>query len=145
MRISDWSSDVCSSDLVALGERRELAAAQIVLVPAIEAFDLGLAEVRIEGLRLTLDLTGEGPLFGSLQKAIDGLAGESGEGAETSGAGTPESRGLPSLPKVVLADAEATLQTRSGPLKATLAGALSTRSEEHTSELTSLMRNSYAV
>src|SRR3546814_8873516 len=92
MRISDWSSDVCSSDLVALGERRELAAAQIVLVPAIEAFDLGLAEVRIEGLRLTLDLTGEGPLFGSLQKAIDGLAGESGEGAETSGAGTPESR-----------------------------------------------------
>src|SRR3546814_11864534 len=76
MRISDWSSDVCSSDLVALGERRELAAAQIVLVPAIEAFDLGLAEVRIEGLRLTLDLTGEGPLFGSLQKAIDGLAGE---------------------------------------------------------------------
>src|SRR3546814_3616839 len=128
MRISDWSSDVCSSDLVALGERRELAAAQIVLVPAIEAFDLGLAEVRIEGLRLTLDLTGEGPLFGSLQKAIDGLAGESGEGAETSGAGTPESRGLPSLPKVVLADAEATL-----------------RSEEHTSEVQSLMRISYAV
>src|SRR3546814_14777814 len=32
MRISDWSSDVCSSDLLAWGDRADCAAAQISMV-----------------------------------------------------------------------------------------------------------------
>src|SRR3546814_14066073 len=85
--------------------------------PVLEGFDNDLGELCIEGLRLHLDRTGDRPLFGSLQAAVERLAGGSGDGAGSSNSAPSEGAHLPSLPKVVLADAEAILQTPSGPLK----------------------------
>src|SRR3546814_16762822 len=69
MRIGDWSSDVCSSDLVGLAGRQFLADGGDVLgwrhgiVPAVEDGDLGAAGVRaVAGAWLEDDLqAGHGP------------------------------------------------------------------------------------
>src|SRR3546814_7538017 len=104
MRISDWSSDVCSSDLLVLGvdlplrggDRAEeqplhLPHLRLVVVERQRAGDADavVGEVRLEALR-------------------PGIAARAGRGRRLAGSGLP-------------------------------------RSEEHTSELQSLMRISYAV
>src|SRR3546814_3334121 len=93
MRISDWSSDVCSSDLKLAAEQAEAYASPARLVKATAA---AVAEVEI---------------------AEDGDEGE-----------TPVTSG-----------AKASPVTRPSELLDAI------RSEEHTSELQSLMRISYAV
>src|SRR3546814_9217662 len=90
MRISDWSSDVCSSDLLAAQESRNI---QQVLLRLAVADALG----RVEG-----------------ETRLGGASGCPGGRPRGRTAGRGLSRGL-------------------------------TRSEEHTSELQSLMRISYAV
>src|SRR3546814_1247713 len=110
MRISDWSSDVCSSDLPA-GPRREEAKAQGAdqacrarLLAAREApGNLRQVEHHTEGVR-----QGEHPI-GQVLVHLQHEAGALG--------GLADARG----------------------------GHLGPRSEEHTSELQSLMRISYAV
>src|SRR3546814_1295963 len=104
MRISDWSSDVCSSDL-------HDGAEQAVVAQAVEA-DAG---EELEGQAIGPELGHARPLHGADQ---DQLAG----------AGLPQRANRP------LALAHADPQVLA-------AG----RSEEHTSELQSLMRISYAV
>src|SRR3546814_4153063 len=120
MRISDWSSDVCSSDLAALpdgqvgladgdarfGNRRRTGNGLDAIVD-----QLRVVEMHPIG-RLVLDALPQRLEFGALQ---DGLTGF---------------------------DRDALV----GILDVELASDLSQdRSEEHTSELQSLMRNSYAV
>src|SRR3546814_5546213 len=121
MRISDWSSDVCSSDL-ALHHRDNavLGAGHVAALPELDAFALGddVAD------RL-------GP----------GAAGVEGEGLA-----------VEILPGLVLdrgdreehqaGHLEHHLQRHLALLDDRIGGA---RSEEHTSELQSLMRISYAV
>src|SRR3546814_6587741 len=104
MRISDWSSDVCSSDLLAaaLGQRRE---------------------------------HGIGPVRRSCPQVAEDQVLVDGEVAEH----------LPPLRNIGNAgagDRERRLAVDAGAGEADAAG---TRSEEHTSELQSLMRISYAV
>src|SRR3546814_8586298 len=86
MRISDWSSDVCSSDLDARGRQRRMIGVQ--------------------------------------RHASSGLSGS-------------DRRRMPVAAWMALAIAGATAGTPSSPTPP--------RSEEHTSELQSLMRISYAV
>src|SRR3546814_2785707 len=103
MRISDWSSDVCSSDLVGGVERQ------------VDAAGPQHRQVEQQGLGRFLDLRGNA--VSRLDTAIDEQAREA--------AGT----GL----EIGIAHAPAGGRLEHG------------RSEEHTSELQSLMRISYAV
>src|SRR3546814_10498131 len=121
MRISDWSSDVCSSDLVAA---RLVQIDQDIFAPLISAaVDQGL---RVAGLRHFDQAIARAEAAGDFrnQTAIEG-------------------------DEVV---ARAHLLPRRSRAKAFGRGVTPApaaleivRSEEHTSELQSLMRNSYAV
>src|SRR3546814_7591388 len=111
MRISDWSSDVCSSDLE--------AAAQIL--PQVD-----LAISRQENALSVL--TGRAPAAIRPRAKLSGLQAP------------PLPGGLPSTllrRRPDIAQAELSLAASDATLDA--------RSEEHTSELQSLMRISYAV
>src|SRR3546814_4711452 len=109
MRISDWSSDVCSSDLH-----------------------------RLDGLALLRSERGGDARVDSLEVVVEeGIVGGGGPGGpgglvrRGAGAGRTESRGG----KIF----------RCRSLLEHQAGSLPYRSAEHTSELQSLMRISYAV
>src|SRR3546814_6731501 len=101
MRISDWSSDVCSSDL-ALGRRTRNS----IVGPVDRALGFGFGALK-------------GLILASLLFLLAVLV------LDTTGGGPTERP-------------DWLTQSRSYPL-------LNARSEEHTSELQSLMRNSYAV
>src|SRR3546814_10674394 len=100
MRISDWSSDVCSSDLLAV-ERPEAA----------QVDDLGVDT-----------------LGGQLLRCLQRLADHDREGGDGDVLARPRDPRLADRHRPVLAVRH-----------------LEARSEEHTSELQSLMRISYAV
>src|SRR3546814_8298037 len=122
MRISDWSSDVCSSDLhgddavVGLGRDEHLEIEDIAGKQDIEDLATAVLE-RLEPRR---------PAFAHHQHGVHFLAGgdDFAVGAE-------------------VADSAAQ-RCQIGPV-GIVEIAVETRSEEHTSELQSLMRNSYAV
>src|SRR3546814_8163289 len=125
MRISDWSSDVCSSDLAP------------VLLVAILILNLVLAArvwYRDAGIRFTAEelalrsLHFDGLSAASARRLIDQGHWISARRGEVL---IRENQAAPSL--FYLAEGRALIQ-RDGA-----------RSEEHTSDLTSLMRNSYAV
>src|SRR3546814_9277936 len=112
MRISDWSSDVCSSDLAAIACRDQRVAHHPVTADALDRrAGEHLAEIRIV----------ERQQIGETRRRQLGTRGE-GE------VGTRRRREL-----VPRAD------------RAAIVAAVDARSEEHTSELQSLMRISYAV
>src|SRR3546814_3867047 len=101
MRISDWSSDVCSSDLASISLPQSFAFGTLVefVVPSQSPGMKGLQSTKISG-------------WSTL-------------------------RSMKSLLQVM--QCEALISSRSRSCRTSL------RSEEHTSELQSLMRNSYAV
>src|SRR3546814_5328845 len=104
MRISDWSSDVCSSDLVgAFGGRADIMEHIAPIGPVYQAGTLSGNPVAVAAGRVTLRLLSEPGFYERLSartaKLVDGL----------------------------------------------IERANAARSEEHTSELQSLMRISYAV
>src|SRR3546814_9451275 len=110
MRISDWSSDVCSSDLVGEGNYNRndsLEGVPSELIGGIEVFKSPNASLLEGGLGGIVNLKTRNPL--DLQ---DGL---------TAAGNFKMSKG------------------------SEIGGWEPARSEEHTSELQSLMRNSYAV
>src|SRR3546814_2665451 len=121
MGISDWSSDVCSSDLRAGPGAVRLAAAD-------------------EDRRATIAVTGGAATL----LATELLAGAGDVRPFARGAG--RSTAICELP---VDDAEqnvgARLKTENLVVELDVAGGLCVRSEEHTSELQSLMRISYAV
>src|SRR3546814_5058224 len=119
MRISDWSSDVCSSDLVAHAEVDYKAP---ILLD--EEIDICVRCSRVGRSSMTF-------LFELHGKSRDDLRAT---GIEVS-VHVAEAQGAPApVPDELLAMFE-TFEGR----------ALRGRSEEHTSELQSLMRTSYAV
>src|SRR3546814_8043993 len=103
MRISDWSSDVCSSDLAPDGATVPDASARQPLLNAVSAF---LALSKRKGVGSRKPRTGNQNSFACIDR-----------GADAAGAFHEER----------------------------FFGHRSHRSEEHTSELQSLMRSSYAV
>src|SRR3546814_7575960 len=138
MRISDWSSDVCSSDLPASSRLASL---------------LGLASGRQEGAR---EEAGRVLYIGSFSKVlfpsirvgylvvpenlVDAVSAAQGAlGAQ------PTAMIQPVLAAFIDEGHFATHVRRMRRLYATRQAALVARSEEHTSELQSLMRISYAV
>src|SRR3546814_4174458 len=111
MRISDWSSDVCSSDLLAVGVLHEGRAEFARVVALAGPFDLDHVGAEV---------------------AQDLRAGRAREDA-----GKIEDADTVERARHVYFNPENRLRVRSC--------AFSARSEEHTSELQSLMRISYAV
>src|SRR3546814_8934668 len=125
MRISDWSSDVCSSDLV-----------------SILAHRLGRQEHDCrQHHRPKLFASGQIRQFEHCEGRPDLQSGLALEKAAVSAAickGTHRDRERLAL------DVSGVLQRRNDPIDRT-ANAVRFRSEEHTSEIKSLMRISYAV
>src|SRR3546814_1596162 len=122
MRISDWSSDVCSSDLLITG------AAVPEIVPVQYACFLEQADGAVHGGDRNARIDGRGAPVQFLHvRVIGGIAQHLGDDAALFG------------------DAQALFMAKGFDVDlAVHAGSLG-RSEEHTSELQSLMRKSYAV
>src|SRR3546814_3209140 len=118
MRISDWSSDVCSSDLV-IGAQRVAIALDLVLHPRRVADDEAVAHEVVE---LRREATGR--LIRLAAPACVGLVF-----VDERSAHLVQGRAVIGADINLAADRVI----------------LGLRSEEHTSELQSLMRNSYAV
>src|SRR3546814_2161641 len=121
IRISDCSSDVCSSDLLAG-----------INPPADTQIKSASTQVRVDPAGVKLD---------DILAIITGIG-------QVTGSGTIDAKqnldfNLRIAPDATLAASGDT--TNSGSVALALQGALGTRSEEHTSELQSLMRISYAV
>src|SRR3546814_9269772 len=122
MRISDWSSDVCSSDLG--HEKVENLAQQVVVV---------LDDDDPDGVRSGA-CVGHHPSAASSSPGIAGMAAAAGR--VSTKMLPPPSRAWQTVSPPCAA---AIMRTRCSPSPAPA------RSEEHTSELQSLMRHSYAV
>src|SRR3546814_8735355 len=127
MRISDWSSDVCSSDLVL----------QRVAADVAGEADHRLGDVA-EQVQAAVDDVAEGIAGVADQdaRAIERAAGEPATGEQDRVAAQHRAGGIE---QAIGAVADVGNQ---------VAGVVAEdieRSEEHTSELQSLMRNSYAV
>src|SRR3546814_6341249 len=117
MRISDGSSDVCSSDLSGIDEM--------------------VREAELEDARKALESTRHGNLQRTIGNAIDpeGELTSEVKSVEREAGREPGASASEAAPS-----AEAGKDGNAGRAAATM-----TRSEEHTSELQSLMRISYAV
>src|SRR3546814_6451482 len=124
MRISDWSSDVCSSDLL-VGMLRD----EIHRHVAIELGEVGLDLPETRPLAKLVRLPGEValPIRHEYARAQPFEGGEALVEAVGGGPGR-------------IADVAAAAQMPLADMRGRIA-----RSEEHTSELQSLMRISYAV
>src|SRR3546814_9106659 len=118
MRISDWSSDVCSSDLaIGFGE---LPARQGIHLPCHHRFNIVASQ---------LDDTG----IGTQPEIVVGIGNHLEHGDYRQPLGLAEHRQLAIAP------------AHQAAIGGEPHGAVGIRSEEHTSELQSLMRISYAV
>src|SRR3546814_9040933 len=133
MRIIDWSSDVCSSDLAFAG----LAQFAIAFDGAFDRIDdpgfveAGAGDLGLRGVFGTRTAEQQLVIFGAL--AVD--AKDADLAGMMVAAGVDAARDL----DLELANVELTLHVRK-----TLRNLLRQRSEEHTSELQSLMRSSNA-
>src|SRR3546814_6760972 len=126
MRISDWSSDVCSSDLDRTGEAEAVEHGRVQFVD-------DLAQVAVGGGHQAADRA---------QAFEHGRVG--GGELDDAQAGGDRGHVLADLVVQLRTDAPAFVFLQRGHAVGG-AGKLGARSEEHTSELQSLMRNSYAV
>src|SRR3546814_7127385 len=125
MRISDWSSDVCSSDLT-------------------------VADVYLfEGVAWAVDHRGQSPQVAGIGKLVDIDHGIGGISCGVRGVCCGIRDALQDVARQRRADKTGAAGDEdfhaSEPVSTRLAGAMPVRSEEHTSELQSLMRISYAV
>src|SRR3546814_5574133 len=131
MRISDWSSDVCSSDLASgpplERSRRFFVACKVRLMPALlpeeETMTKTVADFMLECL------------------AADPAAPHHQEPGEELCQGAPEGRSGSARHRLAYPRASPGLKSQS---EAPVARIPRSRSEEHTSELQSLMRTPYA-
>src|SRR3546814_3176071 len=118
MRISDWSSDVCSSDLAGAGRGRAAAGRRPRLAAVWRAYALlgsvcfGAGADKINGFRA---VTARATFLCFSRELFSTASGNTGG------------------------------RRLEPPLRSSDAAAVCVRSEEHTSELPSLMRISYAV
>src|SRR3546814_9826588 len=122
MRISDGSSDVCSSDLKG---RVRLAIAKQAKPLHIDA---GTGAAIANDAEIDLSLDEAGTVSAALRRGEAGLRADAKTG-----------------PATALSQGKTLTYRRDGKLQFGMAQASDIRSEEHTSELQSLMRTSYAV
>src|SRR3546814_3577482 len=108
MRISDWSSDVCSSDLSADDQARRAIGLFAIIIASRIAIDLVIVAKHIAAIVVTAAIAAAKAAVGAASKGHGG-GSRRGENGNTHDRNPPD------------------------------------RSEEHTSELQSLMRTSYAV
>src|SRR3546814_2076119 len=140
MRISDWSSDVCSSDL--LRRRRALPA-----LANRQGLDLGHAAPRVRrGLEPPLERGGRSPFLRPLPRCYR-RPGHPSKTFTSAGPCCADNRGMDG--EISLCNPDARRQLCSIlflglPVRRPGVPCIG-RSEEHTSELQSLMRISYAV
>src|SRR3546814_2308528 len=164
MRISDWSSDVCSSDLETPDPRLRTISTPVeavddelrrlmddMLETMYDAPGIGLAAIQVGVPKrvLVIDLQDEDPETGERQRAPMFFVNP--EIVEESDEQSVYSEGCLSVPEM-FADVERPAAIRARGLDyegvahdERLDGLFAPRSEEHTSELQSLMRSSYAV
>ena len=112
---------------IVLGDNGEIALERLSAVPRLEGFDVTVTQVRVDGLSLKLNLTGEAPLLGSLQPLADGLLAGNSNAAGRAGDPKEETTtppAAPSLPKIALEDATVVFETPSGPMTGTLDGGM---------------------
>src|SRR3546814_6866148 len=126
MRISDWGSDVCSSDLSARVEALSAENDQLVEQLEGELTD-GTAEAEVANDRLD-EIERELESIEESRREID-----------------PAVRAQIGTFVYIGGDGEARVHTRMFSEKPVVDPNAPPRSEEHTSELQSLMRNTYAV
>src|SRR3546814_8840037 len=126
MRISDWSSDVCSSDLVAGAEVEHALAVEVVAALRQHLVE----QLRKETRRIALEAFVE-DLLVQPGNAVDAVV-------------VVEADVLAAAVLVVEEEIDVALRL-AAEIDVGQPDAVSHRSEEHTSELQSLMRISYAV
>src|SRR3546814_7008345 len=119
MRISDWSSDVCSSDL------------QHIITNHSCELDGNIAHAETYWLFAALDRNGRNLTIGG-GRYVDRMEKRDGEWRIAARKCVPDWGGQP-------------VETQISPEARAMLAQSGTRSEEHTSELQSLMRISYAV
>src|SRR3546814_10245097 len=133
MRISDWSSDLCSSDLDDVGSPVPVE----VMLPAPAQGAIGI-EVRAadsDATRLLAEINHE-PTFDAVMMERALLAALGGTcRSPVAALALPQDSGFKMRAEILLPDGGETVRGE----------ASGGRSEEHTSELQSLMRTSYAV
>src|SRR3546814_5555341 len=155
MVISDWSSDLCSSDLLfELDEAPGVPSDDVEEVSNdVAALKHGLRRLREDDFPLSLRLIRE--MHALLLQGGRGASRQPGEFRKTQvwiGGATPALAHFVPPPPEALNDALAAFEAflhapanDTPPLVKAALAHVQFRSEEHTSELQSLMRNSYAV
>src|SRR3546814_1485874 len=140
MRISDWSSDVCSSDLleVALEEQVRRVAElteELAVAQARPREDVRRMAATVEGLRIAF---GKDPVAQRLLSRIDAALDRLVSPSELVRVPLPQPNSQPNNQP----DDQTVFGRPSSGVPSAKA-ATTPRSEEHTSELQSLMRTSY--
>ncbi len=115
LTVSKIGVDETRIENFSVGDRGELRARTIVLrYDAERALEGKLSAIEIDGLALQVDVTGEGPLLGSLQRL---LAGTKRQAPDDKRADSPSPKSLPSIPldSLILTDGRIEALTPLGP------------------------------
>src|SRR3546814_1759331 len=142
MRISDWSSDVCSSDLVADTLERDVTAI-MVQTGWQRSLSRGASHQVTNGDAESIGISG-----GVGGRGSQTAKGKAGQASGNEGGSTASINLQTSDLGVGSTDARSSIDIVNHDVRNAIANAeraASRRSEEHTSELQSLMRISYAV
>src|SRR3546814_1691135 len=149
MRISDWSSDVCSSDLDAVVGGAELAGQKRLVVVGVEPRQRARHEVLVEFLHILERLDGLRRVEHDLGVVVDHLAAEAPENGVRQAVAVADrvaerhAHGVTVGFQLLGAVEHRLLVGREGRENGLLEPGLALRSEEHTSEHKSLMRSPY--
>src|SRR3546814_7170974 len=133
MRISDWSSDVCSSDLFAKGNIEAIVESSKIAAKGFEALGQDSAEY---GRKSFEDATATLKQFAAVKSPAEFFKLQSDYVRSAFDAVVAETSKKTEAVLKLAGDVAQPLSNRA---------AVAARSEEHTSELQSLMRISYAV
>lgn len=114
---------------IRLGTAGEVTLRRLSATPVFDGFDAAIAEAEIEGLRVSLDVTGERPLLGSLQPFAERLGAEQAEqepAGQTAQTEAAEEAGAAAFPvrRVTVSNSSVIFATLSGPMTASLEGTL---------------------
>lgn len=101
---------------LALGDAEELTAERIILDLDVSLTGAEVTAVTVEGPGLSIDLTGQGPLFGSLQAAVDALRAQD--------RGTRADPAAPAIPPVTLRGGRILAKTPQGAMEVALDGGI---------------------